>query len=140
MHVFAHFITHYAKIRPPEQAPGCERQAIQQVRHYLDEYYMRRVTLTELAQLVHLSPYYLLRVFEKEVGISPHAYLESVRIRQAQRLLTQDIPLAQIAYDLGFSHQSHFTNRFKQLLGMTPGQYLQLHKIVQDKQRPSALQ
>jgi AraC-like DNA-binding protein len=139
LHAFAYLITRYAEIRPVAQALGHERHAIQQVRHYIDEYYMQGVTLTELAQLVNLSPYYLLRVFEKEVGITPHAYLESVRIRQAQRLLTQGIPLVQVAYDLGFSHQSHFTNRFKRLLGITPGQYLQQRNILQDKQKPSVL-
>jgi AraC-like DNA-binding protein len=82
------------------------------------------VTLSELAHLVGLSPFYLLRVFEQEVSIPPHAYLESVRIRRAQRLLACGIPLAQVAYDLGFSTQSHFTHRFKRLLGVTPGQYV----------------
>jgi AraC-like DNA-binding protein len=132
LHTFAHLITHYAELRSPKQVAGKERHEVQKVQQYIDAYYMQRVTLTELAQLVNWSPYYLLRVFEKEIGIPPHAYLESVRIRQAQRLLSQGVPLAQVAYDLGFSHQSHLTNRFKRLLGVTPGQYLQQHKIVQD--------
>ena len=120
----AYLITHYAELRPPEQRLGQERQAVKQVRHYLDEHYTQRVTLSQLAHLVGLSPFYLLRVFEQEVGIPPHAYLESVRIRRAQRLLACGIPLAQVAYDLGFSTQSHFTHRFKRLLGVTPGQYV----------------
>ncbi len=135
----AYLLTQYAEIHPRMQAPGCERHAIQKICRYIDERYAEKVTLTDLAQLVHLSPYYLMRVFEKEVGISPHAYLESVRIRHAQRLLKLGTPLTQVAYELGFSHQSHFTNRFKRFLGITPGQYLQSRKIVQDKQRASAL-
>lgn len=133
LHFLAHMMKHYAEVRPPEQATGDERAAIRRIREYIDAYYMNGVTLTELARLVNLSPYYLLRVFEKEVGIPPHAYLESVRIREAQRLLMQGVPLAQAAYELGFSHQSHLTRRFKRLLGVTPGQYLQRSKIVQDR-------
>ena len=123
MHDF-YLITHYAELRPLAQRLGQERQAVKQVRHYLDEHYVQGVTLSELAHLVGLSPFYLLRVFEQEVGIPPHAYLESVRIRRAQRLLACGIPIAQVAYDLGFSTQSHLTHRFKRLLGVTPGQYV----------------
>lgn len=43
--------------------------------------------LWTMAQLVSLSPYYLLRVFGAEVGMPPYAYLESVRIWHTQRLI-----------------------------------------------------
>jgi AraC-like DNA-binding protein len=123
--VWATLLTRYAELRPAERALGQERPAIRQVRRYIDEHYAQGVTLTELAQMVGLSPYYLLRVFVRDVGLPPHAYLESVRIRQAQRLLTQGLPLAQVAAILGFSHQSHLTRHFKQILGVTPGVYRQ---------------
>ena len=83
------------------------------------------ISLTQLAEQVALSPYYLLRAFRAEVGMPPHAYLESVRIRHAQRLIAAGNPLAVIAVEVGFSSQSHFTHRFKQLIGVTPGQYAQ---------------
>jgi AraC-like DNA-binding protein len=126
-------IGRYAEIRPPEPAIGQERSAVQQVRHYLDEHFAEPVSLAELARLVGLSPYYVHRVFEREVGLPPHAYLESVRIRQAQRLLAQGEPIAQVAASLGFSDQSHLTRRFTRLLGITPGHYLH-SKMVQDIQ------
>ncbi len=124
-------ITRYAEIRPPERGIRQERPVVQQVRHYLDEHFAQQVSLAELAQLVGLSPYYVHRVFEREVGLPPHAYLENVRIRQAQRLLAQGETIAQVAYDLGFSDQSHLTRRFTRLLGITPGHYLH-SKMVQD--------
>ena len=133
LHVCALLITRYAEIRPPQRAAGEERSAVQQVRHYLDEHYAEPVSLSELARLVGLSPYYVHRVFEREVGLPPHAYLESVRIRQAQRQLSQGEPIAQVAASLGFSDQSHLTRRFTRLLGITPGQYVH-SKIVQDTQ------
>lgn len=126
-------ITRYAEIRPPQRAAGQERSAVQQVRGYLDEHFAEPVTLAELARLVGFSPYYLHRVFEREVGLPPHAYLESVRIREAQRRLSCGEPIAQVAVSLGFSDQSHLTRRFTRLLGITPGHYLH-SKMVQDKQ------
>lgn len=138
-HAFAYLLSHYAEYRPPEQEPGNERQAIRCVRDYIDEHYMHKVTLTELARLVNLSPYYLLRAFEKDIGVPPHIYLESVRIRRAQQLLTGGVPPARIAYELGFSDQSHFNNRFKRLLGVTPGHYLRQGNIVQEESLPFQL-
>jgi AraC-like DNA-binding protein len=55
----------------------------------------------------------------------PHLYLETVRIREAQRLLSEGETLAQAAYLVGFSSQSHFTQRFKRIIGVTPGVYAQ---------------
>jgi AraC-like DNA-binding protein len=62
--------------------------------------------MAELAEHVSLSPYYLLRVFHAEVGMPPYTYLESVRIRQAQRLIQAGKPLAEVAVEVGFSSQS----------------------------------
>jgi AraC-like DNA-binding protein len=138
LQVCALLLTRYAEIRPPERAAGQERSAVQQVRCYLEEHVAEPVTLAELAELVGFSPYYLHRVFEREVGLPPHAYLESVRMREAQRLLAQGEPVAQVAYGLGFSDQSHLTRRFTRVLGITPGHY-QHSKMVQDKQAAGRL-
>ncbi|MEZ4860103.1 MAG: AraC family transcriptional regulator [Caldilineaceae bacterium] len=118
-------VEHYADQRVSEQRLGQEPVAIRRARHHIDECFDQGVTLTQLAEQVALSPYYLLRAFRAEIGMPPHAYLESVRVRHAQRLIESGIPLAQVAADVGFSSQSHFTNRFKQFIGVTPGQYAQ---------------
>jgi AraC-like DNA-binding protein len=121
----AQLIKRYADLRAPEQKLGQERKAIQQARRYIDEHFDQGISLTELADHVSLSPYYLLRVFRAEVGMPPYTYLESVRIRRAQRLIEAGKPLAEVAVETGFSSQSHLTHRFKQIIGVTPGQYAQ---------------
>jgi AraC-like DNA-binding protein len=121
----AQLIKRYADIRFDERQPGQERKAVQQARCYIDEHFAQGINLAQLAEHVSLSPYYLLRVFRAEVGMPPYAYLESVRIRQAQRLIEAGNPLAEVAVEVGFSSQSHLTQRFKQIIGVTPGQYAQ---------------
>jgi AraC-like DNA-binding protein len=118
-----HLIKRYADLRFIEQRVGREKKAIQRARLYLDECFDQGISLTQLADYVSLSPYYLLRAFRDEVGMPPYAYLESVRIRHAQRLIEAGIPLAEVAVEVGFSSQSHLTHRFKQIIGVTPGQY-----------------
>jgi AraC-like DNA-binding protein len=121
----AQLIKRYADIRFNEQRLGKEQKAIQQARHYIDEHFAQGISLSQLADHVSLSPYYLLRVFRAEVGMPPYTYLESVRIRHAQRLIEAGKPLAEVAVEVGFSSQSHLTHRFKQIIGVTPGQYAQ---------------
>ena len=118
-------IKQYADIRFNEQRLGRERKAVRQARRYIDDCFAQGITLSHLAEHVSLSPYYLLRVFRNEVGMPPHTYLESVRIRQAQRLIEAGRPMVEVAYEVGFSSQSHLTHRFKQIIGVTPGQYAQ---------------
>jgi AraC-like DNA-binding protein len=118
-------IKRYADIGSNEQPLGKAKKAIQQARDYIDEYFAEGITLNQLAQQVALSPYYLLRLFHAEVGMPPYAYLESVRIRHAQRLIEAGKPLAEVAIEVGFSSQSHLTRQFKKIIGVTPGQYAQ---------------
>lgn len=121
----AQLIRRYADIGSMEGHLGKEQRAIQQVRQYIEEHFAESVTLHTLAQHVALSPYYLLRVFRTEVGMPPYTYLESVRIRHTQRLIKAGKPLAEVAAEAGFSSQSHMTRQFKNIIGVTPGQYAQ---------------
>lgn len=96
---------------------------IKMVKNYLDENYDHDVSLKTLSELTQLSPYYLLRLFKKEVGATPHLYLTQCRINKAKRLLISGDSLTDVAYKTGFVDQSHFTHRFRNIVGVTPGQY-----------------
>jgi len=100
-----------------------EPRAIAVVRAFLEAHFAERITLPMLAAQAGLSPFHLVRVFQRTAGVPPHVYLESVRIQQAQRLLMHGVPPAQVAYEVGFSSQSHFTSRFLRTIGVTPGRY-----------------
>lgn len=116
-------IERYAEFRPKSPKIGNERSAIHKTRQYIEAHFAQGVTLNELAEQAALSPHYLLRAFCKEVGLPPHAYLQDVRVRHAQRLIEAGEPLSDVAFAVGFSSQSHLTRRFKQFVGVTPGRY-----------------
>ncbi len=102
---------------------GSENRAVQQVKEYLDAHYWQNPSLSQLAQIAHLSPFHLNRVFRRTVGLPPHAYLTQVRVNRAKRLLCQGQSIARVAAETGFCDRSHFTKRFKRLVGVTPKQY-----------------
>jgi AraC-like DNA-binding protein len=105
---------------------------VQQVRAYLEAHYAANVSLEQLAALTNFSSFHLVRVFRTAIGLPPHAYLTQVRLRHAKRLLAAGLPIAQVAAEIGFTDQSHLARHFKQLAGVTPGQYAQGRKNVQD--------
>jgi AraC-like DNA-binding protein len=130
--VLARLIIRHADTHLHVRPIGRERREIQRVCAYIEENFADDVKLADLAHLVHWNPFYLLRVFRNEMGLPPHAYLETVRIRESQRLLKQGLSLIEVAYQTGFSSQSHFTTTFKRLIGVTPGHYAQQVNFLKD--------
>ncbi|PQP81866.1 AraC family transcriptional regulator [Paenibacillus sp. PCH8] len=96
---------------------------IRRICDYIESHYMESITLNQLVDLTEMSKYHLLRLFTRQKGISPYRYLETIRINQAKRLLEQGHLPIEVAAQTGFSDQSHFTNFFKKLIGLTPKQY-----------------
>ena len=66
--------------------------------------------------------------------MTPHAWQIDRRIQRARQLLDQELPLAEIAQQLGFADQSHFQRIFKQRVAVNPGEYRRLRNrnFVQD--------
>ena len=107
---------------PPEPDTG-DRPEVRAVCAYLEEHYGETISLDALARVAGLSKCYLLRSFTRQKGISPYRYLETVRVDRAKGLLEQGVRPVDVALRTGFSDQSHFTNFFKNLIGLTPRQY-----------------
>lgn len=105
-----------------------ESHEIKIVCEYLEENYTNTISLEELCQITGFSKSYLLRSFTKQKGISPYRYLETIRIDKAKKLLQNGMKPIYVAMETGFSDQSHFTNFFKNLIGLTPRQYMDIFK------------
>jgi AraC-like DNA-binding protein len=115
-------ITRYAEVQRLRLREPTERAAVRKAREYIDAHYDADLSLGDLAALVDLSAFYFARAFQKDVGLPPHAYLERVRIDRARELLLRGVPIVDVSVAVGYGDQSHFTHRFKRLLGITPGQ------------------
>jgi AraC-like DNA-binding protein len=110
-----------------------KRISVKQACEYLIEHYAENVFLEQLARLVGLSPFHFSRVFSEQVGMPPHAFQTQVRVARAKTLLLSGESITQVADQTGFADQSHLTRHFKRLIGVTPGQYQQSSKNVQDR-------
>ncbi len=94
---------------------------VRQVRDRLADDLLNPPTLSEMAMMVGLSKYQLLRRFEKVYGVPPHAWLLLQRAEQVRGLIGQGSSLAQAAASCGFADQSHMTRVFARQFGFTPG-------------------
>lgn len=105
-----------------EYRHGLSRAKMRIVLDYLNAYLDRNISLAELADLVDMSRYHFLRLFRASSGRTPHRYLVERRVEVAKTiLLREDVPLAEIAYRVGFADQSHFTRHFRRITGAPPG-------------------
>jgi len=81
-------------------------------------------TLAELADELHLTPGYLVRLFKSATGLPPMAYLARYRVEQAAELLVDtDQPVTQIGRSVGWPDQNYFARRFKAHFGVTATAY-----------------
>lgn len=98
------------------------RRAIEFIHAHFDE----DVRLTDMARAAFLSAFHFARLFKRLIGMTPHAYLASVRLEQAARLLvTTDLSMLEISRRVGYASQSHFAKAFKAWTGLTPREYRQ---------------
>lgn len=110
-------------LRPAAVRAGDEHRAVAAVKDYLAAHLGDKVALDDLARVAGLSAYHLLRVFKRETGVTPHAYLTQLRVERGRHLLRQGRSVAEIALETGFYDQSHFTNTFHRFMGTTPLRY-----------------
>lgn len=98
---------------------------------YMSEHSDEKITLEQMAELVHLHPNYLCTVFKNYTGKTIFDHLTKQRLRRASRKLRSTaLPVQQVAESCGFPSVSFFTRKFRQIYGCTPTQYRKRHANV----------
>jgi len=109
------------------RAYGDER--ITKIIQYINENYNRITDIEQIAQYFFISKYHLCRYFRKNLGIPLVAYLNTIKISQACRMLKAGCTnMTQIAIECGFNSSSYFCKVFKNERGISPSEYRKKHK------------
>ncbi len=96
-------------------------ERISEVVRYINTYYKNELSLQSLADKFFISPYYLSRIFKEITGFTYVEYLNSVRIKEAIKLLEEtNLKVCFIASKVGYGSITHFGRVFKELTGHTP--------------------
>lgn len=100
-----------------------EKCRVEKIKNFIRDNYGRNFSLDELSQFAMVSPYHLIRIFKKEVGMTPFEYLRNYRVEKAKEMLREKRSIMDAIYDNGFYDQSHFIRHFKNVTGVTPKVY-----------------
>lgn len=97
-----------------------DRKLIKNTYELINDSLDTNFTLDTLASNVNLSKYHFLRLFKKEFGLTPHAFIINQRLNKANRLIQKGVSISQASIEVGFNDQSHYTRNFKKFFGYTP--------------------
>ncbi len=96
-------------------------ETVTQITDWLNDHYMQKITLQELADRFFISPYYLDRKFKACVGYSINQYVIDRRMGEAQRMLIfEDRSIKEIALAVGYGNLQYFYATFKKYTGKSP--------------------
>lgn len=92
--------------------------------NYIKEHLGEKLDLNKLASVCYLDKFYFSKLFKSAMRISPHMYVNKLRLNYAAELLSAtDFPMAEIARKTGFSDEFYFGKWFKKNNGVPPGKY-----------------
>lgn len=119
---------------PPDE-PVVEQtkggQAVMLAIEFMKLHLAEPVSVDEIADFVHMSKYHFSRIFRQAIGYSPYEYLLILKINLAKHLIsTTEQTVAEIAYHIGYRSETGFANLFTEKVGIPPGRYREMHRVL----------
>ncbi|WP_100406876.1 AraC family transcriptional regulator [Bacillus solitudinis] len=108
-----------------KEAHSEKEKTVQKLIAFIEEHFRENLTLQDIEDGLHLSKYYLSKIFKEVTGFTIFNYFYQKRVNQAkiEFLLSENNSVTDVGYRLGFKHPSHFSKVFKNITGLTPEQY-----------------
>ena len=121
-----HLLRHYGGTPLPEGRPASRLppRKLRQVLDYIDSNLRDEMTLADLARIVAISPGHFAHLFRQTTGLPPHRFILERRMERAKLLLRDtDLPITEIAEQVGCGSHSHLSVMFHREIGVTPRDY-----------------
>lgn len=142
LQVQAHLAVNNFSYRKLDQL-RCEKEildeasiVIRNIINYINENIHDKIEIDELAELTRWKKHQFIRIFSKEIGLTPYQYILKKKIEIAKALITDsDQPINEIAFDLGFNNYGNFGHIFKKFCQITPDKYRKGIKQIQNKEK-----
>jgi len=99
---------------------------IEAAKEFIHKYFSENISLQQLAQHCHTSPFHFSRIFKMVLNMSPHQYLLGIRLQHAKMLITSsEKSIGDIAFECGFNSLEHFATAYRQHFKISPTKYRQ---------------
>jgi AraC-like DNA-binding protein len=100
------------------------RLRMQRVKRFIEDHAFEEISLVDIAACAGLSAFVCLRLFKASVGITPHAYLNYLRVRRARELLKEaSLAIGTVGFRVGVRDRCYFARWFKKETGMSPSEF-----------------
>ncbi len=94
---------------------------IVQAKMFIDEHFREKINLDEIAEEASFSRFHFIRLFRAAYGSTPHQYLVSLRMNEAEKLMANPtLRIQDICFEIGFESVGTFTTQFTKVFGKTP--------------------
>lgn len=124
--LFAQFLLGLLQQIPPAMASPSTPQRMLEIKRWLDRHFTEEISIPQLAEKANLSSYWFSTVFRNTVGMSPKAYLITLRLKHAAYLLDETtLSITEIAYRIGFNDLATL--------------FVLLHRIIIRRRRPTVI-
>jgi Response regulator containing CheY-like receiver domain and AraC-type DNA-binding domain len=91
---------------------------------YMERNFSKDLSLEEVASFIQISPFYLSKIFKKEIAENFIDYLTRIRIQKAQQFLANPLlTIKDVCYQVGYRDPNYFARVFKKTCGITPTEY-----------------
>ena len=123
LNVFAQYLADYASLCAIARSSE-EPTVVVSAKEFVHSHVEEPVTLAQVAQHVHVSPFYFCKLFKKATGMTLTEYVARVRVEKAKTLLVDpSLRISEVVYAAGFGSIPSFNSVFKRYVGMPPTQY-----------------
>ena len=120
-----HLLSTYASaVRQSVDSGGLPRYKLRRAVDYINDNIGEDISFRDIAAHLKMSAYHFARMFKQTTGESPHHYIMHRRMERAKTLLVDArLPISDVAFEVGYKSQSHFTTCFGRLTGLTPAAF-----------------
>lgn len=107
---------------------GLPTAQLKRVKDYIQGHLDIRITVTELAKLIHMNEFYFARLFKKSTNVTPCRYIRHQRMLLAQDLLSDpELKVIDVSLRVGFEYPGNFARIFRREVGLSPWEFRHIH-------------
>ncbi len=105
--------------RSPTRPHGYMR--MQRLKRFIEWHATEAISISDIATYANISPFTLIRQFKAHVGLTPHNYIDDIRLRRAKQLLSRrHLSIGSVSRRVGFPDQRYFSRWFAKATGFSP--------------------